>query len=409
MALEFLLRLHVGKGVLEGATMPLGRSLALLLLAATASCSVSSRAPSPADGATPSPEPAPVEQTEQDAPPNALAVDVDALFASATEKDAFSGTVVVVDGGEIVLEKAYGLADRETERPNAVDTIFRVGSVSKQFTAAAALALVEDGELDTRDPVSKHLPEYPQENLEKDGAEVTVHDLLAQTSGLPSMERTTYFQERAFKGPIDKAELLAAISAQPLVRKPGAAFEYANVNYFVLAVVVERASGKSFEAYLRDRVLEPIGMTDTGAALPASKEARAAVGYAPRAGGYYALSKQPGFADPDLTLVFGAGQLYSTVRDLALWDRALASGKVLPRTQARFFQPNLGGYGYGWVISEKDGVTIQWHNGALSPVGFSALVARVPEKDRMVAFLANVDVGVVDPLVSKLVKRAAAK
>ena len=224
--------------------MLLGRSLpALLLLAATASCSVSSGAPAPADGALPaSPEPAPGEDAEEAIPPNALAVDVDGLFASATEKDAFSGTVVVVDGGEIVLEKAYGLADRETERPNAVDTIFRVGSVSKQFTAAAALALVEDGKLDTRDPVSKHLPEYPEENLEKDGAEVTVHDLLAQTSGLPSMERTAYFEERAFKGPVDQAELLAAISAQPLVRKPGAAFEYANVNYFVLAVVVERAS-----------------------------------------------------------------------------------------------------------------------------------------------------------------------
>jgi CubicO group peptidase (beta-lactamase class C family) len=368
--------------------------LFLPLVASSLACSGA-----PQDGgspSTPATESRPGSEAAEEPPaPNALATRLDKFFDEASKKDAFSGSVIVVDGGKTVLSKGYGFASRKTKEPNAPSTIFRIASMSKQFTAAAMLALVADGKVKLDDPVSKHLPEYPKENLEKDGVVVTIHHLLSHTSGLPDAQKTDYFKASVWKKPIDKKLWMESASSLPLLEKPGTRWVYSNYGYFLAAVILERVAGTSYEAFLRERILEPNGMNDTGTFLPADKKTRYAVAYAKdkTTGELETLMDDPAFGDPDVTWAFGSGQIYSTVEDMARWDRALA-GHKLPE-QDLLFKKNLQDYGYGFVLGERNGVPFAWHNGALKPLGFTSYIVRVPSKDRSVAYLANLDRAIV--------------
>jgi CubicO group peptidase (beta-lactamase class C family) len=338
-------------------------------------------------------------------PPNALADGIDALFTDAESKDEFSGSVIVVDHGEQVLEKSYGFADRAAKRKNTPDTLFRIGSVSKQFAAAAVLALVADGKLALTDPVSKFFPDYPKDNLVQDGVEVTLHHLISHTSGLPDPRGTTAFKKALWYRTIAPSEQVDWAKPLPLVRKPGTAFAYLNYNFLLAALIVEKTSGKPYDAFLRTRFFEPLGMKDSGTILPASEAGRTANGYADEdgTGKLTTMNDDPTFKDRDVTAAFGSGQIYSTVQDLARWDRALTGESVLPAAKRDLlFAPNLESYGYGWVIQKKAGVTMEWHNGAISPLGFTALIVRVPAKDRFVAYLSNMDLPLIQPFEAKV-------
>ncbi len=350
----------------------------------------------------PSAPPAPAATGEPPAP-NPFADAIDHLFTDAEARDAFSGSVIVVDGGKQVLQKGYGFADRTSKRRNAPDTLFRIGSVSKQFAATAVLALVHDGKLALTDPVSKYFPEYPPENLVKDGATVTLHHLLSHTSGLPDPRATAWFKKAVWTRPIAPSEQVDAAKGLPLVAAPGSTWAYLNYNFLLAALVVEKTSGLPYAEFLARRFFEPLGMKDTGTVLPQDAAGRAAVGYAGDLGDLAALADNPTFQDRDITFAFGSGQIYSTVQDLARWDRALTGDAILPATErAQLFTPYLDDYGYGWVIEKKNGVVLEWHNGAISPLGFTALVARVPSKDRFVAYLSNMDTKLIQPFEAKV-------
>lgn len=342
--------------------------------------------------------------------PNPLAEGVDALFAAAEASDTFSGTVVVVDDGKTVLEKSYGTMDRSTERKGAPDSILRVGSISKQFTASAVLALAAEGKLALTDPVSKYFPGYPPANLELDGVAVTLHHLLSHTSGLPDPRATEGFKKIVWRREIAPTEQIDLIKGSPLVAKPGSTYAYVNFNFLLAAMVVEKVSGTTYETFLKTRFFQPLGMKDTGTHLPPADATRAAVGYYDDGGQLVSFADDPIFKDRDLSLSFGSGQIYSTVLDLARWDRALVGVAALPAaTRDLLFKPNLEDYGYGWVVENKSGVAYQWHNGALSPLGFTSLMVRVPAKDRFVAYLANRDLKLIQPLFEAKVIALALK
>jgi CubicO group peptidase (beta-lactamase class C family) len=355
----------------------------------------------------PTPESQPPPSEAEPPAPNKLAVDVEAFFTKAEKDGTFTGSVVAVDGGKVVLEKAFGPADRAKKRPNAKDTIYRIGSVTKQFTASAILALAEDGKLSVDDPVSKYFPEYPKTNLTFDGVEPTLHHLLSHTSGIADGRSTEWFKDHVWFTKIDPKEYLAEAAKLPMKRKPGASFEYNNWAYYLLGLVVERVSGKPYETFMKERFFTPLGMTDTGTILPADKRERTAHGYQEKNGKFSTLDDDPLFADRDLTFAFGSGQIFSTVSDLAKWDRALAARTALPKLEDQLFKPNLDDYGYGWVMETSGGVAVQWHNGAISPLGFTALVVRVPAKDRFVAYLANLDTDIVSVLEQDVIALAA--
>lgn len=338
--------------------------------------------------------------------PNPLATEVDELFAAAASDDTFSGSVLVIDGGKQVLARAYGAADRTADRANQPTTIFRIGSVSKQFTAAAILLLVQDGQLSLEDPVAKLFPDYPAANLEKNGVEVTIHHLLSHTSGLPDPRQTDAFKDIVWSRAIDPREQVEMAMPLPLVREPGTACVYTNYNFLLAALIVEIVSGQTYETFLRERIFAPLGMNDTGTILAPSRRADAAVGYSLYEGMLSSFADEPYFHDPDVSFSFGSGQIYSTVEDLARWDRALATDTPLTLSMRnRLWQPNLDDYAYGWIVERKPAL-MQWHNGAIAPLGFYSIVVRVPSKDRFLAVLANRDVDLVESFEAKILKLA---
>jgi CubicO group peptidase (beta-lactamase class C family) len=334
---------------------------------------------------------------------NSLARDIDAMLSEAERKDVFSGSVIVIDGGKTVLEKGYGSADRKSGRKNTPDTLFRIGSISKQFTAAAVLALVQDGKLSLQDPIAKFLPEFEKGSLEKDGVPVTVHHLLSHTSGLADPRRTDAFKEAVWKEVIEPTKQIAFIKGKPLTAKPGAEFGYLNFNFLLAALIVERVSGTSYEAFLKSRLFEPLAMKDSGT----HAQAQDAIGYYVRDGHAVTMVDDNTFRDRDVLFAFGSGQILSSVRDLARWDRALNTDAVLRKAQRDLlFTKNLKNYSYGFVLHNSGDVNYQWHNGAMSPLGFTALIVRVPSKDRFIAYLANRDLDMVSPFEDKVIALA---
>jgi CubicO group peptidase (beta-lactamase class C family) len=380
------------------------RLLPILFVVSLACCASPSRTAAPA-----TPRPSSIEPAKA---PNALAAAVDDLLTTAEKADRFSGSLVVVDGGKTVLEKSYGMADRDAKKLNTKDGIFRLGSVSKQFTATAILTLAEEGKLAVEDPLRKYLPELPRENFSKDGVDVTLHHLLSHTSGIGDARSTPWFKERAWFRTIDPKEYVAVGAQLPMKRQPGTKFEYSNWGYYLLGLVVERVSGQAYADFMRARFFGPLGMNDTvvlRSSLSAAQQARLPYGYNDEDGDGELTTLETGrlYVDRDMTMSFGSGQILSTTTDLVKWDRAIAAKQVLPNMQDVLFQPVLGDYACGWFIETHDGTRVEWHNGALSPLGFTAFLVRVPSKDRFVAYLANLDYRIVARLERKVITLAA--
>ncbi|HET9298331.1 MAG TPA: serine hydrolase domain-containing protein, partial [Candidatus Polarisedimenticolaceae bacterium] len=182
-------------------------------------------------------------------------------------KAGFSGVVLAARDGKLVLAKGYGLADREAGTPFKVDSVFSIGSVTKQFTAAAILKLEQDGKLSVQDPITKFYPDAPV-----DKRAITLHQLLTHTAGLDSDFAGDY-------DAVDRDAYVGRILASKLRSTPGTTHHYANSGYSLLAAVVEKAAGMPYETYLREKLFLPAGMKETGYKQPAWPSSRVAVGY----------------------------------------------------------------------------------------------------------------------------------
>jgi CubicO group peptidase (beta-lactamase class C family) len=271
----------------------------------------------------------------------------------------FRGAVLVARGGTIELRKGYGMADREQGIPYVPETVATIGSITKQFTAAAILKLEMQGRLRVEDPIGKWLPGVPE-----DKRAITLHHLLTHTAGL----------ESDFAGDYDavgRDEYVSRILASELRGAPGAAYHYANSGYSLLGAIVEIASGRPYEAYLRDELFVPAGMRDTGYTLPGSDTRRMAVGY--RDGERWGRSvEKPWAADGPYWALRANGGLLSTVDDLLRWHVALAGEAVLSAAaKAKLYARHVREgqvaqtyYGYGWSIADSPwGGPLVAHNG----------------------------------------------
>lgn len=319
--------------------------------------------------------------------PAGLSERLDGLLARF-EPFGFSGAVLVEQGGRVVLERGYGLADRAAGVPARAETVFDIGSLAKQFTAAAVLLLEQEGKLELEQPFARYLPGVPE-----DKRAITLHQLLSHTSGLARNTSLPWFE------PADWEEVLASIYATPLAFAPGSAWAYSNLGFSVLAAVVERASGRPFERFLEERLFEPASMRSTGV------YGRLAPGMAA------ALSYQdgvPGSAPRDWPfsrVQLGAGGLWSTVGDLQRWMTALRADRVLaPAQRERMWTVVRDGYGYGWVVSKTGrGSRVIMHAGDF--MGYNADLRWYPDEDYLIVFLSNVRVlgrGLRDVVVNRL-------
>ena len=308
---------------------------------------------------------------------------VDGVLAASFGDRGFSGVVLVEKEGRPLLRKAYGLADRTVGSPNTPETRFMIMSVSKQFTAALVLRLAARGRLDLRDRVGDFLDDWPME-----WEAVTIHDLLSHSSGT-DIDTTAFwlFLHHPEYWP-HPAEAPPRYEPRALVTPPGTVFRYSNVGYTLLTMIAAAAGGMPFDELMRDEVFCPLGMERT------EPERRGPV--AGRARGY--RHTEDGFElwEQRTVDIVGAGDLVSTVDDLAKWDEALWDDRFLPAPlRAAMFTSHVAaktagiGYGYGWFLrTGDDGRPLQWHAGG--GAGFRAWNFRLPEARLAVVVLSNV-------------------
>jgi CubicO group peptidase (beta-lactamase class C family) len=311
-----------------------------------------------------------------------IASDLDAIASAyypATEPGA---AVRVTKDGEVLLHKGYGLADLEQGIPIQPDMVFRIGSVTKQFTAAAILLLEEEGKLSVEDDLRKHLPDYPTS-----GRTITIAQLLAHTSGIRSYTDMPDFGKR-MREDMSVEEIIALFRDEPLGFEPGEKYAYNNSAYVLLGAIIEKASGKTYETYLREKIFEPLGMSQTYYGSSSRIIPKRAQGY----DGVNAEFENAEYLS--MTLPYAAGSLLSTVDDLAKWDRALyGTGLLSQASLDKWWKPfSLANgestyYGFGWSISSYEGHPVVGHGGGIN--GFTCYLLRMPEDRVFVTVLTN--------------------
>jgi len=310
---------------------------------------------------------------------------LDAELAQMTQDGTFAGSVLIAHDGKILLSKGYGLADRTQGIPNTPQTRFHLGSITKQFTAMGILILQSQGKLSVHDPICNFFADCP-----KEWQDITIHHLLTHTAGLSSQLSNQLFREieAATSGPVAPAErayYLGLTSQWSLDTQPGERYAYNNFGYILLAHIIEEVSGQSYIDYLDQAIFAPLKMHNTGYLDSSSRTAEIYVDSDTRIG--VQLGSPP--------ISEGSGNLYSTSEDLLLWDQALYTDQLLPRTELdRVFEPFVHqteypgfGYGYGWFVGEFQGHPVVL--GAGGGIVYIALIIRYPQYHLTVSVLTN--------------------
>jgi len=306
-----------------------------------------------------------------------IAGKVDEYIAGQMKMNQFSGSVLIAREGKTLVEKGYGLANRELDVPNAPQTKFRLGSITKQFTSMSILLLEERGKLATTDSICKYLEPCPAA-----WQPVTIHHLLTHTSGIPSYTNMPGYMPTSGHHKT-KEEMVAAFRDLPLEFPVGDRFKYDNSGYFLLGMIIEKVSGQSYAEFLRANIFDPLGMQDTGYDVSATILPRRAAGYSKDG------SALVNSAYLDMDQPYAAGSLYSTVEDLYKWDQALEARKLLSaKSYEKMWTPFKNNYAYGWGLPSGPRKVIS-HGGGIN--GFSTDIARYPDQKAVVIVLSNVD------------------
>ncbi len=287
----------------------------------------------------------------------------------------------IVQDGKVTKTGTYGLANLELNVPVRPETVFEIGSITKQFTAAGILLLAQDGKLSVEDRISKHLKNTP-------GAwtNITIRHLLSHTSGIKSYTGLNGFE---FTRHLTREQFIRAISAYPLEFQPGESWKYCNTGFNLLGFIIENVSGQNYWDFMNERVFRRLEMT-------ATRDRRPGAIIPNRAAGYEQTNHVWINRDYDITDVFSAGAIVSTVEDLTKWNAALdceailnASGKEQMWTPVKLNNGKPTKYGFGWFIDTMDGHRNIYHGGATS--GFSASIQRFPDDKLAVILLSNTD------------------
>jgi len=313
---------------------------------------------------------------------------IDGLLKQYYDYGQFNGSILVAEKGKIIYEKGFGMANMEWAIPNQPDTKFRIGSVTKQFTAALVLQLVEEGKIKLDGKITDYLTDYRKDT----GGKVTIHQLLNHTSGIPSYTSRPKFFAEISRNPYGVSDFVKKFASGDLEFEPGSKFSYNNSGYSLLGAIIERVTGKSYETVLTERILKPLGMTNSGYDNHAPVLHKRASGYKKTPDGFVNA------AYLDMSIPYAAGSIYSTVEDLFKWDQSLQEDKILSAESKRLmFTPGLGNYGYGIRITDqpigKTGQKIKTigHGGGIN--GFNSLLLRAVEKQQTVMILDNVNLG----------------
>ncbi len=304
-----------------------------------------------------------------------LPVKLDTLLSAYVKKNDFNGSVLVARKGTVYLQKGYGYKEVKTNTPNDGNTIFQIGSITKQFTSAIILQLQEKNKLSLQDKLSKYIPDYPR------GNEITIENLLTHTSGIYNYTNDPTILASGGTKPVSRDSLIARFKNKPLDFPPGEKYSYSNSGYILLGYIIEKVMGRPYFQVVREQIFQPLQMTHSGFDFAALKSSDKATGYlSPSA-------RQSAFI-MDSSVSFAAGSIYTTVGDLYKWDRALYTGRIISQASLqKAFTPYHSNYGYGWMIDAAYGKKIVEHGGAIP--GFLAIIYRVPEDETCIILLDN--------------------
>lgn len=330
-----------------------------------------------------------------------LAARIEDLVRTYHEQGRFSGAVLVGWKGRVIYKEGMGYANAEWKVRNGPGVRVRIGSLTKAFTAMLVLQLVDEGKLRLGGTISEYLPRYPLPA----GDHVTLHQLLSHTSGIPDYVELPLFQPVRNRQPTTPAQFLATFDSLPFNFAPGRRYGYSNSGYFILGVILEQVTGRKWAELLRERILVPLGMKQTGyddgsAVIPGRAE-----GYLQTLGGL----RPADFLD--MSLMYSAAGMYSTLDDLWRFDRALSERKLLSDSAYALMEglqarTATGWYGYGWAVDRvfvgagRDSLTSVSHVGGVP--GFTTANFRLPEDDGVILWYDNT--GQVPPLSQEIVK-----
>ena len=314
---------------------------------------------------------------------------LDKLLNLYHEYGQFNGSVLIAEQGKVVYKKGFGMANMEWDIPNKPNTKHRLGSITKQFTAMLILQLVADDAIDLEAPITSYLSDYQKKN----GDQITIHHLLTHTSGIPNYTSFPNFFKAESRNPYTPSEFVEVFAHKDLDFVPGEKFSYSNSGYFLLGVIAEKLTGKTYEQLLRDNIFTPIGMNDTGYDNHKDILKNRATGYE-KDGLAYVNSNYL-----DMSIPYAAGSMYSTAEDLYLWDQALYTDKLLPqKLMDLYFKPQISAWGnshyaYGWGVGKEmigntdDSVEAIAHGGGIN--GFNTNISRVTSDKSLVVLLNN--------------------
>ncbi len=314
---------------------------------------------------------------------------MDQVVQSYVTDHKFMGSVLVARGSDVVFSKGYGSANLEWNVPNTPSTKFRLGSITKQFTAASILLLEERGKLKVTDPVQKYMPDAP---TAWDG--ITIFNVLTHTSGIPNFTSfPEYPKLSAF--PITTEKIVAMFRDKPLDFQPGEKWSYSNSGYVLLGYLIEKISGESYAKFVQDNIFTPVGMKDSGYDSNSAIIERRAAGYEP-------TPKGPQNAEfVHMTIPHAAGALYSTTEDLLRWEQALFAGKVVSAASLqKMTTPFKDNYAFGLMVSTVKGHKVIEHSGGIQ--GFNTQMAFYPEDKLTVIVLSNLAPSAVGEIAARL-------
>lgn len=301
---------------------------------------------------------------------------LDKYMQSQFKINDFSGTVLIKQKGKLIYSASFGEADKEWHIKNSINSKYRIGSLTKQFTAACVLSLEEQGKLKLDDKLSKYIPDYPKGDL------ITIEMLLNQTTGIKDYTEIPDSGSHSDVVPLSPLQIINEFKRVPYDFTPGTRWEYSNSNYFLLGYIVEKVSGENYSDYLRKNIVQKAGLANTGMDKIDSVLQYRAKGYEYNG---YSYVNAPYFV---IEGPYSAGGMYSTVSDLYNWETALMDKKVLSETSVRkMITPYMGHYGYAQFIDSLEKHKRIWHNGGIP--GFSSCLTYYPENDITIVVLSN--------------------
>ena len=327
---------------------------------------------------------------------------LDELLNQYLEHGKFNGSVLVAEQGRVVYKKGFGMANIEWDIPNKPNTKHRLGSITKQFTGMLILQLAAEEKLDLHTPITKYLPDYPK----KSGDNITIHHLLTHSSGIPNYTSFPGFFAEESRNPYTPDEFVKIFEDKELEFTPGEHFNYSNSGYFLLGVIIEKLTGKTYEQVLGDKILTPLGMNDTGYDSHSDIIKNRATGYEKNGNDFINADYL------DMSIPYAAGSLYSTVEDLYVWDQALYTNKLLPQKYMDlFFKPYIPSFGhfhyaYGWGVGKeplgnsKDSIAVISHGGGIN--GFNTNISRSIADKSLVVLLNNTGGAPLDQMTSAI-------